>query len=529
MRRAAVAVAVLAACQDAQISGDALAVPDAQASCAATLMPALVDRKLLGAGAAYPADGALRGRVDELAGDLQRRRDVAWHTVAKVLAPVRLAGLAADLPSFQTWYGKEDVIRVFGKLFAAIDPQDRRSRRRFGDAELDAAFLWNVDAVDALWPEERVDAYARALVRAEDIAGLGGIARVSYSPAAARHLVGSYPELLACLEHGAPGRFLDGPTTGTRELRREVVALGHCAQRRSGPFFVATGEQLTASLPGADLVVRDTAADRCHRRDACTVTGPGTFDVEVTGPAAGTLAVSYAAPSVPWAPCLSGPFSGDAVLVKADWRRVLPGMTLPVHDTDAAALPRDAWDETGSQADPAPDAIYTLRLPQTDQVYRLAALHIMTKELDHWLWITLWWSPSPNDDFGADRPASLTGVFANYKMCAVSDFAERDPRRDGGYAGALGAAAAATHDQRSWCSNPFLEQGKGNARTNCVGCHQHGGSDVASDDIVADPAQFPDHGRIQVRNNFPGDYVFATRTGDDLSRAFADIVTYWTQ
>src|SRR5690606_27811438 len=115
-------------------------------------------------------------------------------------------------------------------------------------------------------------------------------------------------------------------------------------------------------------------------------------------------------------------------------------------------------------------------------------------ELRHWLWITIWWSPEPNTDFGADRPEAITelgGPWKNYKMCVATDFEERDPDPTGGYPtgpGSLGDALAAVHGggspgspTPSWCSNQFIERGAKNAQTNCVGCHQHAGTTLLSE------------------------------------------------
>src|SRR5690606_36972628 len=117
---------------------------------------------------------------------------------------------------------------------------------------------------------------------------------------------------------------------------------------------------------------------------------------------------------------------------------------------------------------------------------------------DHWLWTTLWWSSSPSSDFGADRPANIDGVWANYKMCTASAFAEHDPQPGGGFDdddhASLAEALAAAYtgvDGPSWCSNPYLEEGHGNAGTNCVGCHQHGGTELTSEEVLLLPA----HGR----------------------------------
>jgi hypothetical protein len=167
------------------------------------------------------------------------------------------------------------------------------------------------------------------------------------------------------------------------------------------------------------------------------------------------------------------------------------------------------------------------------ETYRMPALHIMTKELEHWVWITLWWSSTPDEDFGADRPAAIAalgGPWSHYKMCVVTAFDERDPDPRGGQPGSLGDSLAAVHGgvgSASWCSNPYLEEGPGNAQTNCVGCHQHAGTRLRSEDILGDELLFPERGRVQVRDNFPTDYLWSAVTGDDLVTMIRAEVDFW--
>ncbi len=519
------------------------------------------DRKILGAGAGYAADATLRGREDALERSQRLRREVAWQTVAKVLAPVDLAysfpsapALPARLPRWATWYAKDDITRLFERLYAGLGKDGRTQRAHFSEPALDETFAWNVNSVDELpnWPPERWQAYLAAIDSPTKAAGVGGIARVGYSPAAARHLIGSYGELVACLKNGAPARFVDGPRSGTRRMAREPLALDKCVARTYGPYFVASGETLRVLASDASVVVKvagEPTSNVCSAAAgvACEVAGGKAFEVVVsagTSGARGTLEVDYDAPNPTWAACLQNAFPVDAVVIKADWRRVLPGMPLAVYDTSAAGLTRRlspdakfAWGPGDGTAEPGPDDIYTAEMANGN-VYRLAAMHIMTKELDHWLWITLWWSPSDasDSDFGADRPAAikaLGGPWGHYKMCAVTAFDERDPDVQGGFADSaptLGKALAAVHSSStsaSWCSNPYLEVGDGNADTNCVGCHQHAGTGIQVEGILADPVLFPVHGRVDVRNNFPADYSWTTDHGDELTRMFADVVAYW--
>ena len=112
-------------------------------------------------------------------------------------------------------------------------------------------------------------------------------------------------------------------------------------------------------------------------------------------------------------------------------------------------LARREWGDAPRTATPDESSIYTMRLPSGLKM-RLAAIHILTKELRDWVWVSLFWSDTPNRDFGEDRPASLGGAFANYKMCVVTDFAEGDPDPTGGFAtgpGSLGDALDSFLDQ----------------------------------------------------------------------------------
>jgi hypothetical protein len=152
----------------------------------------------------------------------------------------------------------------------------------------------------------------------------------------------------------------------------------------------------------------------------------------------------------------------------------------------------------------------------------------MTKELEHWVWVTLWWSDRPDEDFGADRPADFPAAFARYKLCSVVAFEEGDDDPSGGFDGedeSLARALATVHSGvggPTWCSNPYIERGAGNAATNCVGCHQHAGTPLRSEDILGSPEAFPDFSRTEQRPSFPTDYVFSVRLGDDLGAMFLE-------
>ncbi len=230
-----------------------------------------------------------------------------------------------------------------------------------------------------------------------------------------------------------------------------------------------------------------------------------------------------------FASCYASEFPIDAAVVKQSWWRADFGMTVPVYDTSAATLSANlegtansgGWGNGTAQASPDSTSIYSVQMADGSS-FRLPAIHLVTKELRDWLWITFWWAPNPNDDFGADRPDSIValgGPWKNYKMCVVTSYDEGDPDPRGGFAGSLGDALAAVDSGvggPTWCSNPYLEKGANNAQTNCIGCHQHAGMlSLSTSAILADPSTFPQSGRTKLRTAFPSDYMWSFNADPD--------------
>jgi hypothetical protein len=212
------------------------------------------------------------------------------------------------------------------------------------------------------------------------------------------------------------------------------------------------------------------------------------------------------------------------------------GLKVPVRPTDASALKArfagtkddGGWGKSDPEAEASPDEsqIYTVKMSDVS-TFRMPALHLVTKELREWLWITIWWSPEPDGDFGADRPDAITrlgGPWKNYKMAVVTAYEEKDPDPRGGFTGSLGDALAATYQgvgKPTWTSNQYIERGAYNAQTNCIGCHPHAGTSLSSESILADTEKFPEAGRTKVRKNFPADYVFAAMSApESLAQTF---------
>jgi hypothetical protein len=162
-------------------------------------------------------------------------------------------------------------------------------------------------------------------------------------------------------------------------------------------------------------------------------------------------------------PCFREAAPIEAVAAKASWMPT--GEAMAVYDTSAETLARTlargTWGEGDRKKDPEDKEIFTMHLSATEG-QRLTALHLVTKELEHWIWVTLWWSDDPKTDFGADRTEDFQALgepWQHYKMCVVTDYQEQDPDARGGskeesLARAL-SVVKSTSNGTSWCSNPY--------------------------------------------------------------------------
>lgn len=557
-------------------------------------------RSLAGVPSPYESNLQMTSEEEELRTNMRRRREMAWETAFKVLQPVPLLGLANQyearpecaatvvpddvgkcgrqrdeaacesfesggenicawdgescdatcdflqledgqeipkVPRFSTWYGVDDITRIFRYAYGGLSEEDRTARTPLSDLLIGEGFVDDHTAVERSnrWPLQRYTDKVNDLFECpftqqagesdEDFATRcavgrqsgfsggahpgGGIARLVYSPAMVLHTLRNYGEVLDCRDNtladtwcGDGEPCADPPDNFSRCFRAEFPVDG------GNPF--------------AELAADDNRLAQLGE-------------------------------------------TGGTVVIKATWSRVGLGFDLPVYDTSASALvdrqgpgKLALWPEEGDSQIPAPENLDSLPFPTADDIYtiktragsifRLTGLHIMTKELRHWVWVSLWWSDDPDSDFGADRPASfgeLPTFWSNYKMCVVTDYIEGDPDPGARFEDmpSLQAALNATGEggQPTWCSNPYIERGAGNARTNCIGCHQHAGTRAAEDavaefevdDIIATEDgelstlnRFPANGRLRRRTHFATDYSWAFSRLDDLTELIRSEVEF---
>jgi hypothetical protein len=527
---------------------------------------ALQDRKVIGAAAPYQADLSMSVRDSDLQKSMRSRREMAWQVVERALSPVPIGepklstqlGHQLTIPAWHSWYGKDDFERIFKKLYKDQGIAARKQRAPFAASTIADGIAWNANALDDLattsWPEQRYLDYLANATTDDHAHGFAGISRVSYAPATVSHLLSSYQTMLACRETEPAPYVMDAMERGRAVANAEDVQIEQCGWTVKGPFLTAADAAFAVTSSGdgdADIYVRrgqapdmntyDCKSDGNSSSENCEVPGGGPIYVGVFGakPSAVRLELSYRQSDVRKPACLTAEMPRDAVLVKADWKRAQFNEPFPIFDTSGrrmaarlSAAGGDDWGPGDGQASPSANDAYTVTLPNNN-TFRLAALHIMTKELDHWVWVTLWWSGNePNADFGQDRPASvaaLPGPWRNYKMCVATDYVEGDADPRGGFAGSLGDALSAVyrgHNSPTWCSNPYIEAGPKNANTNCIGCHQHGGTNLTALGILND---FPAAGSTHMRNNFFTDYLWSIRGGggEDLTAVIKSEVDFW--
>ena len=103
----------------------------------------------------------------------------------------------------------------------------------------------------------------------------------------------------------------------------------------------------------------------------------------------------------------------------------------------------------------------------------LVATHLTTKEIDDWVWATVWWHDKPAEGpFAANRVGVLEGVWKNYLMTVAYDLnlpSERD-----------GSPRVAYNP---WLEARFQNDGHGGGIvSNCMNCHNRASS--GADDFL---------------------------------------------
>jgi hypothetical protein len=476
-----------------------------------------VDRKLLREGEPYyPVPGVDRYQATT---SMVGRRALAWQIADNVLADVPVGDGEENsdfnpdtdpkIPAWQTYYTSNEFIWMFRALYGELDKEGRIQydgdqmvlkngmpvAQDFCPENMHSIFSRNV-LQDLGYPfaDGRYEKRLGQFKTAEQVRGVSGNGFTLFSPGIIYHYFLNYKRVLMC------NNIVD-------KIPRED----------KGPNSANFSYCMDSEFPsGRTNLYRNWSGDirRCEINDPV-----------------GPLLEAYTQDTI-----------GGAVAIKASWQtQDSPDSEVAYFDTSAKglsqALKDGEWKAAGLKklADVGSESIYNIDVLKAGNTKRhsLTGMHILTKDLRDWFWISLWWSPDPDSDFGADRPTHLAnvnkGAWKNYKMCVVAAYEEQDKDPTGKITQpSLKDAIAAAHDydpNYTWCSNPYIEHGKGNSRTNCIGCHQHAGTKEKADDVFLDDptdpknaerrAKFPNNGRKKVRHNFPADYLWSFSDNPD--------------
>jgi len=226
-------------------------------------------------------------------------------------------------------------------------------------------------------------------------------------------------------------------------------------------------------------------------------------------------------------------FPEGSAFLKTAWRRSGDGFEINSFPTDAKALRTqfelEEWTPDGSWLPPAGTSLTLNNTSGT--TFHLVGLHLTLKFPTHWLWGSLWLSPNAEEPLSRDQPNSLKERWKHYQLCTAHSF--ESPFREldtTGWAQDLLDIATLIQEVPSsnWCSNPFLEFGSNNQKTNCIGCHQHAGFDWSQSHLAEKLAVDPSSLQVESPRRGPGDFVWSVMTGANaLAIRFADSIEYF--
>ena len=206
---------------------------------------------------------------------------------------------------------------------------------------------------------------------------------------------------------------------------------------------------------------------------------------------------------------------GMSVAVKASWFPVRADSKIAIFDTSAAGMKKylNEGEFLAVGTVPGTDAlfrdIYSISVrPNIDADKKinlgLAAAHFAIKQFPDWMWIVV--------DFQDSKDSMDAEFRRKFPLLTASlDETFDNPNTNAG---------------NSWCSNPFIERRKFNARTNCIGCHQHAGAGVDAEAVFnGDESVYPHSSRLKVRKNLMADYLYSfDQDPDQFQHEIGEIV-----
>lgn len=230
--------------------------------------------------------------------------------------------------------------------------------------------------------------------------------------------------------------------------------------------------------------------------------------------------------------CLFPPFPDGTAAVKAMWRT--NSSPIPVYDTDPDAfaehLAQGTWVSAASVKATKGEILTAETYVSTTKKTsprQLVGLHISAKNSGAWSWVSLWWHPRAELDFGSDRPQGppwianngAKSIWSNYKMCITLDYDDHglidlDPL-DSNLSSLVANLQLMQGEMApaSQCSNPYLESFAGGVQSNCLGCHQQAAFHASKHGLKNHLAD--------LKSPLQADFLWSM---DSLSNSFANLI-----
>lgn len=150
-------------------------------------------------------------------------------------------------------------------------------------------------------------------------------------------------------------------------------------------------------------------------------------------------------------------------------------------------------DDLGFNADTSQAAVVAAARPGNYGL--MMAMHLTGKEIPNWTWQSFWWSPTPNDSLGTDRPSSIPSPWNNYVMTTTYSMLTTSGQPNIGFNPYLETSlAGVTETKVAWTG----------VISNCMSCHRRAAVgyafDTIGDTIVAQVANYG-----PAANVLPGD------------------------
>lgn len=232
--------------------------------------------------------------------------------------------------------------------------------------------------------------------------------------------------------------------------------------------------------------------------------------------------------------CESLAWPDHAVFIKTSWRRSEDGFAVERFATDPLSLVEQwqgsSW-KVSASGEPAATETFALRTT-AGQKFHLVGMHASLRIEGEWFWTSLWNGPTPLEDLAADQPAAFTAPWTHYRLCSLYGWSRPLLKQTIGpdWPPAIAGLAQSIqgHATADWCSNPYLELGTNNHKTNCIGCHQFAGNTWTRADFTRRLTSTPDE--LISRSPLPGsaDFVWSLFAGPEpLIQPLMDSIEYF--